>query len=83
MCNGSSFRNTPCPTVATARPHRSFFKTNLDEESDNNHVLFHLAAHGGAMSLTLCIKPIEIGAQTHCVYRSKSMLLEQPVHGHE
>ena len=28
------------------------------------------------MSLTLCIKPIEIGAQTHCVYQSKSMLLE-------
>ena len=80
MCKDLPFRNIPCPTVATARPHRSFFTTNLDEESDENHVPFHLAAHNGAMSLTLCIKPIEIGAQTHCVYRSMSMLLERPSH---
>ena len=41
-----------------------------------SHTGVECATHGGAMSLTLCIKPIEIGAQTHCVYQSKSMLLE-------
>ncbi|ERT58545.1 hypothetical protein HMPREF1254_1952 [Prevotella sp. BV3P1] len=65
MCKDSPFRHTPCPTVATALPRFSFLSTNFDKKSDDNHVPFHLAAHGGAMSLTLCIKPIEIGAQTH------------------